>query len=342
MYFDFNNTLDVQENLDSVHIAYGPTIAVSNPYYATPIPEEEEFDIKAEKTLSNTDEDTKEIKRKRGPKRRQTSKEKLLKSRARSKTTRLRKKNYIKHLEDKVHDLEQENFRLQNVILTYKRQEIEDFNNKDMQIFTQSASKTPSTNFGDSETGLSKNWEADQIPSDLETTSTQLLEKHSKFVDSIFKKLVDNIHPFKQHSYWKDLNGDYIRNYQEIKEFARCSKYKIPEFEQQHAFTKVDKYVTSFAPSQEQFSFLVDRLNKEAQIKSQFEQAIHNLIQAKVIIQESAFEFYKLDQIFKKSDVISNEQRQNAIISEKVVLQDASTSIWSLKNTEKEYNYDIT
>ena len=50
--------------------------------------------------------------------------DKRMKSRIRSKKARIRKKIYIQELEDKVKYLEKENYRLQNLLVMYRREEL--------------------------------------------------------------------------------------------------------------------------------------------------------------------------------------------------------------------------
>lgn len=81
----------------------------------TPVNELEPLAERMDSQESAAGDDVKPKKRKK-----QTLEEKRMKGRIRSRNTRARKKNYIESLEKKVKQLEEENFKLQNVILSYR------------------------------------------------------------------------------------------------------------------------------------------------------------------------------------------------------------------------------
>mmetsp|Transcript_18782 Transcript_18782/g.18445 ORF Transcript_18782/g.18445 Transcript_18782/m.18445 type:complete len:161 (+) Transcript_18782:397-879(+) len=142
------------------------------------------------------------------------------------------------------------------------------------------------------ETGKPWNKAPEKYSNNFRVSCPELLDMHSEFLDDIFKMIINNLYPLKQLKYWKILDGNYDRKYEVIRDFFKCSKYKLPEFKEKHKFNAIDEYVISFKPNKDQFNFLVDLLKMEANIKAQYRKAVDLLLQAKTQVEKATGEIY--------------------------------------------------
>lgn len=141
---------------------------------------------------------------------------------------------------------------------------------------------------------------------DIKLPSQDTLIRHKKFIDETLRTIINGITPFKQPKYWKDLSAEYIQDYTVIKEFQKCSKYKVPEYRETNELTAVDEFISSLAPNELQFKFLVEHMNKEGFIKGQYKKAVQYLYGARMIIDKANTEITSLRQSLIKSGVLDS------------------------------------
>lgn len=178
---------------------------------------------------------------------------------------------------------------------------------------------------------------------DFKVSCPSILDKHKKFLDDIFKMLINNMAPLKQLKYWSVLDKNYTRDYRVIKNFHKCSKYKISEYKEKHAFTLVDEYIASYHPDETQFKFLKAIIHKEARTKSAYQSAINLLLEAKEIIETATWETYNNSCVFIKSGLISDDQYLNSIARDRFAKEeDGFANIWNIQVDQKKYNFDLT
>ncbi|CAI2372933.1 unnamed protein product [Moneuplotes crassus] len=259
-------------------------------------------------------------------------KQKRLKGKERSKMSRERKKEYVKELEFKVEYLEKENIRLQN-LLACKVQEQERV--QEGHIFER-----------DRDNGAHDLWK--QVL-DLESLNPKktptkfcdlydkffkiIFDKHKAFIDVAFRKLINDIHANVTPIHYRDLTVDYDRDYDIIKKFNNCTKFKESEFKKDHNLNEVDLFIASFKPSKRQFNFIKNVfIRKEAAVKEKCVQAIHRLIESKQLIEDSFTELSFALALITKSRVLSEEQLAKSKMKGSIFYDSQSFSkIWKLR-----------
>ena len=225
----------------------------------------------------------------------QSLEEKRRKSRIRSKNARVRKKEYIEHLEGKVKRLEKENFRLQSLILGYRRDTWENVEETSTTLMKEidDIKKDIFGTFVDLETMEAKEKPTKSLKQHFEEESDAVLKKHQHFLDKLFEIIINHLYPIEKFSYWKDLGRDYKTTFENIKKFEKMSKYQKQEYINEKEFNKVDEFIMSLSPNKRQFTFLKEVvLKKEYELKQDFMKGIELLIQAKNSISKTNSDLY--------------------------------------------------
>lgn len=163
--------------------------------------------------------------------------------RLRSKASRDRKKIYLEQLEQRVKELENENFRLQNLLVVrnekidilgeepgkylVKHQDIKKEMMGDFSKLKQSPGQTPDFKF---------------FERFIENLKRQQ-DKHQKFLDTTFESLINHPFPMFKRKHWGDFEKAEVKTFSIIQKYSKLSKYQIPEFEQAHDINSLDRFV---------------------------------------------------------------------------------------------------
>ncbi|CAI2373381.1 unnamed protein product [Moneuplotes crassus] len=272
----------------------------------------------------------------------QSIKNKRLRAKDRSKMSRNRKKEYIKELEFKVRYLEKENIRLQN-LLAQKAEEQDSL--KQENVFEKEKNN-----------GVRNLWK--QVL-DLESLNPKrtptkfcevwekffkiIFDKHKAFIDVAFRKLINDIHANVTPIHYRDLTVDYDRDYDIIKKFNNCTKFKESEFKKNHNLNEVDLFIASFKPSKKQFNFIKNVfIRKEAAVKEKCVKAIHRLIKTKQLIEDSFTELSFALNVLIKSGILSDEQLLNSKMKGTIFYDSNSFSkIWKVQSVPVTRSYNL-
>mmetsp|Transcript_21790 Transcript_21790/g.19313 ORF Transcript_21790/g.19313 Transcript_21790/m.19313 type:complete len:161 (+) Transcript_21790:91-573(+) len=121
--------------------------------------------------------------------------EKRRKGRIRSKRSRDRKKEYFDELENKIKKLEKENFRLQNLLIQYRKENIENFDDDSQAIVKEfNFEKTSAiAKYIDFDQMKMKEDEPGSILEEFWNFSAECLKKHREFLDGAFETIINNL-----------------------------------------------------------------------------------------------------------------------------------------------------
>ena len=151
--------------------------------------------------------------------------------RIRSKISRDRKKSYIFELENRVKELEKENFRLQNLLVRYRNDRIENTDSSTQTLIKdiKECKLKIIENFIDPETMKFKK-NSFSIATHFKAISQEVVRKHKTFLDGIFRMIINNPYPVSRFTYWSILTPTYTTKYEVIRKFNKCTKYKVSEY----------------------------------------------------------------------------------------------------------------
>ncbi|CAI2371258.1 unnamed protein product [Moneuplotes crassus] len=271
--------------------------------------------------------------------------EKRRKGRIRAKNSRIRRKNYLVELQNKICALEKENFRLQNLLIAYRREKFENVSSvtqsfaKDMDRIR----KKTIQKFIDPTKMQAKEGMQDAIATDFRKSGLKIMENHQNFLDRVFEMLINHPYPTPRFSYWKELGPVYNTDYSLIKKLQRISKFEEPGFIKEHGLTEMDQVIASMSPNKKQFEFLRDvRLKKEFKIKTIYKEGISYLCKAKSLFEKATVELCALTSFLSKCNIFSDSQIINARLKDGFFNKDDSfTGIWQIKVSQKPYHYDM-
>jgi len=192
------------------------------------------------------------------PRKLQSIEEKRRKGRLRSKTSRDRRKNYISTLENRVKSLERENFRLQSIIMKYRKENWENIDEASKSFITESIKHRTSmvSKHVDFDTMEYKKDSKISIRDDYKANLEKMVENHRKLLDGTFDVLINHAYPISKYSYWKHFDKEYTRDYESLKKFEKLTKYKTHEFLEEKEFNEIDQFMLSLKPNKRQFEYL--------------------------------------------------------------------------------------
>ncbi|CAI2373076.1 unnamed protein product [Moneuplotes crassus] len=271
--------------------------------------------------------------------------EKREKGRIRSKLSREKRKAYVAKLESRIDDLETENSRLQNIIIKLHSEKYSkaDPNSKSFVNDIQDLQGTTIDNFWNRDTMQHNSERSIAVGINYYNVASKAMEKHKKFLDSVFEMIINHPYSLTRFRYWKDLNSEYTTEYDQIKKLKKVDKYKVGEFMQANNLTPLDQYVASFNPSKRQFEFLKNVVfKKELQVKNEFKEAIKKLLEAKLIIQKANLEIHTFIGFFLNCGILSDEQiLQSNIKYGFFKREQAFKNIWNVQVRLNRYCIDM-
>lgn len=237
--------------------------------------------------------------------------------RKRSKRARDRKKAYYEELEIKIKHLEEENFRLQNLIVAYRAEKI---NMVDEELVPyqkyHSLGKTDAIKkFMDADTLKFKPKSDISLYDNLNSGIFSHIEKHREFLDMAFEAIINHPFPNWKMKYWGDLNGEPIKDYSIFQKYSRLlknqklSKYQLPEFCEKYNITKADEYIASMnITSKKQYNFMKKYASREYSLKKTYLEGIDHLLKAKEIFEKSVGNHLLGIQFLLKSKILTDKQ----------------------------------
>ena len=181
-----------------------------------------------------------------------------MKGRLRSKNSRDRRKNYISNLEKKIKSLENENFRLQSIILKYRKDNWDKIDESSKNFIEESIEhrRKMVSRFVDFETMEFKEDQDFSMSQNFKENFEIMNENHKKFLDGAFEVIINHAYPISKFNYWKHLDKEYTTEFSLLKKFEKMSKFKAQEFMEENKFNEVDQYMISLKPNKRQFDFL--------------------------------------------------------------------------------------
>ncbi|CAI2371385.1 unnamed protein product [Moneuplotes crassus] len=270
--------------------------------------------------------------------------EKRKKGKIRSKRSRDKKKLYYQDLENRIKELQKENFRLQNLVANYRSEKLE-YYGKEVKSFVKDSRDIKLKifkNFMDPETMEMKK-KADFVLKDkFNELSKVQLEKHKKFMDEVFKLIVNNICPFDKFLR-KRNDTEYTTDYETIKELAKIPEGLRAKVAQEKNLTQVDLLFAAFNPSKRQFEFITKVfMKKDQHLREKYREGLKLLFEAKSVVQKTSVElcsymyFMLSSQIFKDTQIFNSHTRQEIIQP-----ADLFNQIWEVQVNPVEYIFDL-
>jgi len=108
------------------------------------------------------------------------------------------------------------------------------------------------------------------------------LESYRQFLDTRFETLIDNILPFINKNYLKEIDLGVEAEYETIKKLSKLKKYKRDEFIRENNLNRIEVSLADIDVDQEQFQFFKKSIfSKEQQLKISFRSAIKTLFEVK-------------------------------------------------------------
>ncbi|CAI2370884.1 unnamed protein product [Moneuplotes crassus] len=270
--------------------------------------------------------------------------EKRRRGKIRSKRSRDKKKLYYQDLENRIKELQKENFRLQNLVANYRSEKLE-YYGKEVKSFVKDSRDIKLKmfkNFVDPETMEMKK-KADFVLKDkFNELSKVQLEKHKKFMDEVFKLIVNNICPFDKFLR-KRNDTEYTTDYETIKELAKIPEGLRAKVAQEKNLTQVDLLFAAFNPSKRQFEFITKVfMKKDQHLRQKYKEGLKLLFEAKSVIQKTSVElcsymYFTLNsQAFKDTQIFNSHARRD-------ILQPADlfNEIWKVQVNPVEYKFDL-
>ncbi|CAI2372341.1 unnamed protein product [Moneuplotes crassus] len=256
------------------------------------------------------------------------------KGKIRSRKSRARKKAYIEQLEAKIEKLEAENFRLQNLLVSYRNDKLEVLN-KDSYNFMQSSQGLKNQSleriaiFAPSE--LTKN-EKLSVYQDFEEVISKLIPQHRDFLDTTFEALINSPFPGFKMKHWGDLGDTPIKSFEVIQKYLKLPKTHIEDYKEEHSMTPSDIMIASLKPNKKQYNFLVNLFTRERLIMNKFKNGIKLLLEAKKIFEETIPSLMITIRYFLKSGIFTDEEIRDSKITEAFISKDnAYNDIWKIK-----------
>ncbi|CAI2370792.1 unnamed protein product [Moneuplotes crassus] len=271
--------------------------------------------------------------------------ERRKRDRIRKQISRGRHKAYVEQLENKIKELEKENFRLQNLLVNYRSQDIDKVDNEAKSYIQDCKEERREIikPFINTETAdLSKETNED-LSILFNRRLNKMMNKHKKFLDRSFEMIINNPYPITRYKYWGDFKPEYNTDFEVIKKFHKCTKYQIEDFKEKHNFSLMDEFVASFMPNKRQFDFIKNvALKREYLIKKDYENGIKHLLQAKEIFEKTNIQLLTFVRFFLSSGFISHKQILGSRLKEDLLRsEEPFNTIWNVQVEPKKYSVNM-
>ncbi|CAI2370859.1 unnamed protein product [Moneuplotes crassus] len=266
------------------------------------------------------------------------------KGKIRSRKSRARKKVYIEQLEAKIEKLEAENFRLQNLLVSYRNDKLK-VANKDSYKFIESSRSMKEQsvrrimNLDTSEIGMKS-----QVPihEDFEDVLPKLISDHRNFLDTTFESLINNPFPGFKMKYLGDLDDTPIKSFEVIQKYLKRTTSQRIEFQEEHNLTQIDHLIASLSPNKKQYNFLIKKFTREKAIIDRFRDGVKLLLRAKQTFEQNIPDMMLTFRYFLKSGILSDEQILESNLTKSFISKDnAIEDIWKVKIAQKQYSADL-
>ncbi|CAI2373965.1 unnamed protein product [Moneuplotes crassus] len=266
------------------------------------IPPQQETELKKESVSSETDQHKSKV---------DTSiEERRRRGKIRSKRSRDKKKLYLQGLEEKIKELQKENFRLQNLVANYRSEKLE-YYGEEIKTFEKDSRKQKLEtfkNFIDPETLEFKKITKETLGDIFAKNCKFQMDRHKNFMDGIFKILVNHICPFDKF-FKKCPSKEYTTDFETIKELSKLEDKECDDFAKQNNIDPLDVIISRLKPSRRQFLCMKNVFfKKKLQIAEKYREGINLLFQAKDIFQEASVEVCVTTHFMFNSKVFSDEE----------------------------------
>ncbi|CAI2373691.1 unnamed protein product [Moneuplotes crassus] len=262
----------------------------------------------------------------------------------RSKKCRDKKKIYIQGLEEKIKELQKENFRLQNLVANYRNEKLEYFG-KEIKTFEKDSRKHKIDTFQkfiDPETFEMKKDVKENLGDIFNKTSKLQMERHKRFMDEVFKIVVNHACPFDKF-FKKCPTKEYTTKYETIKALDKLFGDEREEFIKENNLLELDLLMADFRPSKRQFLFMKDiLLKKQYLIVEKYREGISLLLQAKDIFQKTSVEVWGVIHFMFNSKIFSDEQiLKGPTKRDFFTLANSFEEFWNIETHPVEYDHNI-
>ncbi|CAI2373687.1 unnamed protein product [Moneuplotes crassus] len=244
----------------------------------------------------------------------------------------------------KVAELEKENFRLQNLLISYRSDKLEIMGKEPVSFIEQYKEyKNGLCNkFIEGEGNQNKRDQNITLLSEFERTITEEIKSHKDFLDATFEALISHPFPALKNKYWGDFDKSPLKDYETIQKFSKLSKYQIPEFKEKHDITPIDEVVASLYPTKKQYSFMKKFISREKEIYNCFKQGVELLLKAKEIFEQTIPCCIMNVEYFMKSKVFDDQKFLDSKYSEYFLISNnAFNDIFKIQVTPKAHTFDL-
>ncbi|CAI2373415.1 unnamed protein product [Moneuplotes crassus] len=270
--------------------------------------------------------------------------ERRMKGIIRSKRSRETKKQYIVSLEAKVKELEEENFRLQNILINYRSDKLNDIDRKAKKLIDkiQSVKHETIERYYDPKTKKCK----DDFPHDLSKNFSlcmyKNLETHKEFLDRTFECLINSYNCNWKPEFIGDLTASYTTPYKIIQKYAKLLKspceeksmYQKSELIKTHKLTKADEFMASMDPTPLQYTYGLSLFKKYYDLKCKYSCAIEHLCKAKELLERTNLENSSFIKFILSSNIFDVQQLLNSMLKKSVYMKDnAFRNLWKVSVT---------
>lgn len=95
-------------------------------------------------------------------------------------------------------------------------------------------------------------------------------ERHSEFLDSAFRMIINHPFPGSQDKSWGSIESTTVKPFEIIKKLSKCSKYALPEFKIENDINLSDELMASLKPSRRQYNFMLKIIEKKRVLKRKY------------------------------------------------------------------------
>lgn len=271
--------------------------------------------------------------------------EKRRRWRVRSKKQRDKKKIYIQDLESRVQELQKENFRLQNLLAHYRDEKMEFFG-KDLKSLAKEKTQERTeliNNIMDPETLEFNKDRKFTLLDNIHKNNIQKINRHRKFMDEIFKVVVNNMCPFQ--SYLKNrIRSESTTSYETLKKLNKMTKIEAAKFVKENNLTQWDLTLAFINPTKRQYEFIKNYcLKKDLDIQKKYTKGLEHLFKAKDILEKTSADLCTYLFFLIKSNILPDEQLLNKNAIESINKPDNNfEDVFEVQVEPKIYKFDLT
>lgn len=165
-------------------------------------------------------------------------------------------------------------------------------------------------------------------------------------MDKSFEDLLDNITPFLNKQYWKDLDEGINVDYETIKKLSKLKKYQKEEFIKDNNINSIELSLSELELDKKQFKIFTNiSFKKEKEAKQKFQNAVAKLLEAKEDILNTHCDILATRTFSIKSGIFSDKQLVNSnvrLFMTQPLSNITSNKFWNIEKKQKIREYNLT